>query len=362
MKKPKILFISESIRRDSHAPLKFFEGFEVVHFYLKAPYGDMTEKDLVGARQVTLENLIREIIAEKPDIIQGPEPFGSRLSLKLAYISLRAARKSSARLVVPVLENRPINKRFSRVQRAALRVFCPAYFRYASRVVALNRGAVANVRAYFKDAKITTGIIWGVWGVDCELFKPSVKKKDGEIIYVGRLIEEKGLKYLFDGFKMACKKLPNISLKFVGGGPLEGELKNLVKENNLGKKIEFTGILKNAELPKVFSRAELTAYPSITDERWEEQVGTVNFQSLACGTPVLTTKSGAIPEYIKEGEGAILVPEKDSKALALAIERFFTDQKLKKRLTSLARQSGLKYDIRREIAKAEKMLLEVLKK
>lgn len=175
------------------------------------------------------------------------------------------------------------------------------------------------------------------------------------------MVEEKGLKYLFEGFRKASEKIDYLTLKIVGGGPLENELKGFAKENNLDKKIEFTGVLKNTELPRVFSRAELTVYPSITVKRWEEQIGTVNFQSLASGTPVLTTISGAIPEYIKEGDGAILVEEKNSVEIARAIEKFFTDEKFKEKLTSLARPSGLKYDIRKEVVKAEKMLLEVLR-
>lgn len=358
--KPKVVFISESIRRDSHAPLRHLRNFKLIHLYLKAPYGDMDKGDLVGGRLVTLKNILAEIIAEKPAIIQGVEPFGSRLSLKLSYICLQAKKKTRAKLVVPILENRPIEERFNALQRAILYSFCPIYFRAADRVVALNRGAVRNVKRYFKKAKIVSGIIWGVWGVDLDLFRPSGNKEKGLIIYVGRLIEEKGLKYLLEGFKIASGKNPLIHLNLVGQGNFEEKLRRFVSENKLQGKVNFVGAVKNKDVPRYLARAELCIYPSITTKKWEEQVGTVNFQALACGTPVLTTRSGAIPEYIKDGRGAMLVEERDAEALSHAIIKFFTQSELRKKLTGLARQEAARYDIKKEIAKAEKLFTEVL--
>jgi len=360
MKKPKVVFVSESIRRDSHVPLRYLKKFQVVHLFLKAPYGDMDKKDFAGSRQVELKNMLKEIIAEKPDIIQGVEPFGSRLSLKLSYICLKAKRKTKAKLVVPVLENRPIEERFSAFQRAVLRLFCPVYFREADRVVALNRGAVQDIRRYFKKAKIVKGIIWGVWGVDLNLFKPSGDKEKGLIVYVGRIVFEKGLKYLLEGFKIASSKIPFIHLDLIGQGDFERELRQFVLENKLQDKVNFVGVVKNKDVPRYLARAELCVYPSITTKKWEEQVGTVNFQALSCGTPVLTTRSGAIPEYIKDGEAAILVKEKSARDIAKALIKFFSDARLAKKLTSQARETAKKYDIKKEIAKAEKLFIEVL--
>ena len=166
--KKRIIFVSESIRRDNHTPLRFFNRYEVLHFYLKAPYGDLSKDDLNTAKQVKISNLFNEIIKARPDIIQGTEPFGSRLSLSLSYICLIAKIRTGAKLVVSVLENRPIGKRFSLIQRAVLKIFCPKYFRACDAIIALNKGAITNIKYYDKKAKIETGVIWGVSGVDLE--------------------------------------------------------------------------------------------------------------------------------------------------------------------------------------------------
>jgi len=354
--KKKLIFISESIRRDAHAPLRYFSHYRVLHFYLKAPYGDLDKSDLAGARQVPLNRLFGEIVKEKPDIIQGVEPFGSKLSLRLAYLCLKATRATGAKLVVPVLENRPVAERFNPIQRAALKLFNTKYFRACDIVVALNRGAVRNIKYYCPEAKIKTGIIWGVWGVDLEMFKPSKSKNLNEIVYVGRLIEDKGLKYLLEGFEKARQIVPGLRLKIVGGGNFRDYLENYAKDNGFAASVEFTGVVKNKDVPEILAKAALCVYPSVTMKRWEEQVGTVNFQALSCGTPILTTKSGAIPEYIKEGEGAMLVEEKSAKAIAQAIITFFTNHALQNKLTEGAREAAKKYDIRAEVKKAQELL------
>lgn len=359
IKKPKLVLVSQSIRRDIQAPLAYFKDFEVVHFYLEAPYGDMSKKDLKLARKATLTNLVSEIVKEKPDIIQGAEPFGSKLALRICAKCLKASRMTGAKLVIPVFENRPIAQRFNLVQRAVLKAFCPSYFGYASAVICLNQGAKKNVIYYNAKAKIFDGLIWGVWGVDLQRFKPTGPKIKGKIIYVGRLVEEKGLKFLLQAFLLSSKKIEYLSLQIVGGGPLEQDLKDFVLNNNLKDKVEFTGIVKNQVLPELFSSAELCIYPSITEKRWEEQVGTVNLQALACGTPVITTISGAIPEYIKEGEGAILVKERNARQIAGSIIKFFENEELKKSLTGGAIKAVKKYDVRLQIRKAEELLKKI---
>jgi len=358
-KLPKLVLITEAIRRDIQAPIKNFKRFEVIHFYLNAPYGDMSEGDLKGCRKVEINDLLSEITAEQPDIIQGVEPFGSRLGLKLSRISQIAQKRTKAKLVCPVFENRPIKKRFSAIQRIVLRLFCPGFFRSCDMIFALNSGAVKNVKYYAPSAKIVTGLPWGIWGVDTQMFRPMGKKTKNQIVFVGRWVKEKGIMFLLEAFRGAKNKIPSLTLNLIGQGPLEEAMRKYVKDNLISS-VNFIGFAKNDALTRYFARAELSVYPSIKTERWEEQVGTVNLQSLACGTPVLTTYSGAIPEYIKEGEGAILVSERSAKELEEAIVHFFKDEIFREKLTKSAREYAKKYDIKKEIEEAEKYLEEIL--
>jgi len=79
---------------------------------------------------------------------------------------------------------------------------------------------------------------------------------------------------------------------------------------------------------------------------------------MASGTPVLTTRSGAIGEYLENGKGAILVEEKNSEAIAAEIVKFFSNKSYREKLQQESRSYILRYDVRREIKKAEELLLE----
>lgn len=364
MPKPKLLLISESLRRDIQEPLKYFDRFEVKHFFLKAPYGDYTKEDIAkdeSLQEVQIEQLVEEIGKFKPDVLQGVEPFGSRLAFKLATKVFEYAKDNrQTKLIIPVLENRPIKERFSLPQRIALRAFVPRYFRRADLFFALNTGAVTNIQSYSRSANIVEGVIWGVWGVDTEFFKPVALKKDNTIIYLGRFVREKGIEYLLDGFKSAQSKLPDIKLNFYGKGELEQIIRDFAKINGLEDNISVKGYVDFKILPRIISQASLTVYPSITVKKWEEQIGTVNLQSLACSTPVISTKSGAIPEYLKDGEGAILVEEKSAEAIARAIVSYFSDKKLQDQLIDKARKFVLQYDVRETVIKSQKILFDLL--
>ena len=92
--------------------------------------------------------------------------------------------------------------------------------------------------------------------------------------------------------------------------------------------MQLLGTVKNRDLPPHFRNADVFIAPSITTHRWEEQVGMTNIQAMASGVPVISTLSGAIPEYVPDGVAGILVPEQDPRALAEAIRRITVDNEL----------------------------------
>jgi len=364
MAKLKLLIISESIRRDIQEPLRYFDKFDVWHFYLSAPYGDYSQEELArlkNVKKVNLDNLKEEIKKLSPDIVQGTEPFGSRKSLLAArsiYLAVRGEKK--IKFIVPILENRPINERFSSLQRIILRLFVPRYFKRVDLFFPLNKRAVENIKYYCRNAKMSEDYIWGIWGVDTKIFKPVAKKEDNKVVYVGRFVYEKGISFLLEGFRLALETNPNLELCLYGSGEYEKDIREIISRYSLKKKIFIMGYASREQLPEIFSSASIAVYPSITVKKWEEQVGTVNFQALACSTPIITTRSGAIPEYIKEGEGAILVKEKDSKAIAEALVKYFKSEDLRKKLIARARKFVMRYEISGTIKAAQRRIEELL--
>ena len=88
----------------------------------------------------------------------------------------------------------------------------------------------------------------------------------------------------------------------------------------------------------------------------------MNLEAMSAGVPVVSTKSGGIPEYVVDGENGILVPERDAKSLGDALIKLLADEKLRQSMGKNARDYALEhYSDKKNIEKAEKILLEMIK-
>lgn len=134
--------------------------------------------------------------------------------------------------------------------------------------------------------------------------------------YVGRLVEEKGLLDLVDALAH-CP--PDVNLLFVGSGPLQAELQARAEQAGVAKRIRILPERQLKNLPPVMNAIDVLALPSRTTASWKEQFGRVLIEAHACGTPVIGSSSGAIPEVV--GHGGLIVPERDPAALAEAVGR-----------------------------------------
>ncbi len=354
MAKPVLAILTDSIRFDNHHPLQFFQKIKPVHFYRNAPYGDLKKEDLIGAIQYhDFADLEKKILELKPDIIQGAEPYGSRIQLRLCHLAWRAARKHKIPLIFPTLENRPVEERFGKVLAPILKKVLAAYAKEAKVIFYLNNGAKRNLLEVGAESKKLKKMLYGIWGIDTNLFKTEAKIEKKNILFVGRLDKAKGINYIIEAWQMIKADFPKVEFDFIAN---TGDMENLIK----GKQINKLGPKPNSELPAEFASHLFTVNASVTLKRWQEQVGMVNLQSLACGTPVITTKSGAIPEYINSEVG-ILVPERDAKALAEAMRKLLSDSKYRERLGTAGRAYIVEnFDAEKTIQKTEEILIRLL--
>lgn len=370
MKKPILAILTQSIRRDNQEPLKYFKKIKVYHFYKNAPYGEMTKDELTGAVQYkSLADLKLKLLKIKPDIIQGAEPYGSKEMFFLSYLAYGVSRQLKIPLIFPCWENRPIKEKFNWLKRIIALWLMKKYIRQASLIFYLNEGARKNLLEAGAKQNRMTRFLWGTWGVDIGLFRPKLKVKSEKlkikektILFGGRLDRAKGLEYLLYAYLKVRRKIKNIKLILIGDGELRDWTEDFVKNHALDKEVTFTGIIKTKDLPKYLHQADVFTCPSITLPWWEEQVGMINLQAQSAGIPVVSTKSGAIPEYVLNGKTGLLVAEKDSVELARALIRILEDDKLRIRLADNARKlARQKYDAQKNIQLAEKIILSIIK-
>ena len=181
-------------------------------------------------------------------------------------------------------------------------------------------------------------------GVDCRLeivpygspveFRERVAKSSADkgILFVGRLVERKGVEYLI----RALEYLDNsYGLTIVGEGPESEKLRALTAELGYGDRVKFAGRVGGEDLEKCYAAADCFVLPAITDSRGDtEGLGVVLIEALSSGLPVVASKSGGIVDIVLDNETGILVPEKDPRALASAIEKVLTDSELVGRLVA----------------------------
>ncbi len=359
----KLVIISLFTRKDLQSPLKHFKEIEILHLYYKAPYDDMTKEELEQDNLVQYKgffDLIKKIRNFKPDIIQGIEPLTFPAGFKEYFAILFYSLFFRKSYFFPMLENRPIKEKFGSFIGFFLKYYLKLYAGFAKFIFPLNIGAGKTLKEIgIKENKLKY-IAWGCWGVNITEFKPnSQNKKDNTIIFVGRLDGSKGEEYLLNAFVLFHDKYPEIKLIIIGEGPNKDKLKSIIEKYSLNDNVELKGSVKNKDLPHYFQKALFAVMPSVTLKRWAEQVGMVNIQAMACATPVISTYSGAIPEYVPDGQGGILVPERDERELANAMIKLQEDSTLRKMMGKFARKYVEKnFDEERNVEISEKFLLQ----
>ena len=130
------------------------------------------------------------------------------------------------------------------------------------------------------------------------------------LLFIGRLSAEKGVAVLIRALKLTDEKLD-----IAGSGPLEAELKLLVKELDLENRVTFHGQLSGEALEKLKMEAKAIILPSV----WAENMSLVLLESLAYGKLVVASDSGGTPELIEEGKTGFLFPPGNIKILAQKI-------------------------------------------
>jgi glycosyltransferase involved in cell wall biosynthesis len=159
------------------------------------------------------------------------------------------------------------------------------------------------------------------------------------IISVGHLSEGKGQRYLLEAFKIARQQL-KCRLVLLGEGPKAKDLIKLAADLQIMEDVAFLGFQRNPF--KFMARAKVFVLSSLY-----EGFPNILLEAMACGTPVISTDCPSGPnEIIRNDVNGILVPVKDSQALASALLSLLGDKELARSISEQALKGIEKYSVK----------------
>lgn len=197
--------------------------------------------------------------------------------------------------------------------------------RNCDHIISVSAAAKVDIMNYGLDAdKIE--VIHN--GVDTSFYKPSeptfreeyLNGGDNLLMFVGRIIEQKGLSYFYDAIPEVLKEHPKTRVAIIGKGKLKELHMEYVKKKGLDKQIFFPGFIPEERMPELYSSADLFVLPSL----WEV-FPIAMLEALASGAPLLASDAGGNPEMVEENGNGRIVHKANTKELADAINSMLSD-------------------------------------
>jgi len=235
----------------------------------------------------------------QPDICHiDEEPYNLATAL-----ALRAARRTGSQSLFFTWQN--LLRRYPWPFRALER---RAYAQVSAAIIG-NQAAEGVLRA--KGYTGPTRLI-PQFGVDPAFFSPAGRETDRTftIGYAGRLVEAKGLWTLISAL---AQMQGEWRLLLVGSGPLRPAIQRRLWDLGLRERVTLQKRVPSGQMPAWYRRMDALVLPSLTRPNWMEQFGRVLIEAMACGTTVVGSDSGEIPNVI--GDAGLVFPEGDAGVL-----------------------------------------------
>jgi glycosyltransferase involved in cell wall biosynthesis len=183
--------------------------------------------------------------------------------------------------------------------------------------------------------------------VDTSFFSPQsrIAEREGLIIFVGTVVEKKGVRELIQAMPLIVNAVPNAHLWIVGrdwvnpdtGKPFRSVLEGIISPQVKGKVI-FKGAIDHGDLPSTLAQAQVCVFPSHMESQ-----GIVIVEGMAMGKAVVASQTGPGPEIIEDGVSGLLCDPYDPKSIAEKTIQVLKDAELRRKLGIAARQRAVDF-------------------
>ena len=136
-------------------------------------------------------------------------------------------------------------------------------------------------------------------------------RSKNELLFVGRLVEKKGLRYLLDAMPTIISRRPSVRLRIAGFGPEEAALRHQVETLGLAENVDFLGPVLQADLPSLYRHAALFVAPFVKARSGDQEgLGLVLVEAAGCGCPILVGDVPAVRDVLGCASSCLVDPHK----------------------------------------------------
>jgi len=245
--------------------------------------------------------------------------------------------------------------------------FVARYFSNKARAITVvSRRSLEKVQMFFTALQwnaIKKKIVIIPMGVNFEVGESiqKIEKERKNIVFIGRLVEKKGVQYLLSAFAVVEKMHPNVVLTIAGDGPWRKRLQNQAIDLGVPKeKIIFLGYVHGKEKSKFISDADVFVVPSIiADDGDAEGLPVTLLEGLAAGKICVATCESGADDIMENKVNGFLIPQKDTEALIAALHTTLDlDFENKVRMRDEALKTALKFSWHNLAARYYEILFE----
>lgn len=228
---------------------------------------------------------------------------------------------------------------------------------HAAYVITVTDANVRHFKKHWEDDAVKVHRIYTSVSHSSNCFSPRKPHVPFEFLAVGRLVSKKGFKYLIQ----ACHILKTENLSFhcriIGTGPLEQKLQELVSSLELSNFVCFEGYVAPNKMQPIYKNSDALVMPSIIEDNGDRDgLPTVCIEALSYGLPLVCTNVSGLPESVLESQNGKIVPQKDPKALARAMQEIITSSDYAS-MSAASQKLGLeKFNIEKNVGRLKSIM------
>ena len=173
---------------------------------------------------------------------------------------------------------------------------------------------------------------------DDEFVRLEGVERTRELVFVGRLVSDKGVEVLIDALALLVRRGRRVRLTVIGDGPELPVLRQQATRLGVASLIDFAGRRTGQQLVAALNAHHVLVVPSV----WEEPFGVVALEAMACGCPVLSSARGSLAEVV--GAAADLIEPEDCASIAAGLARMAADPEHRARLRAAGLVNARRFD------------------